>query len=112
MRIMNATVELVDSRQYLNLLHALFAIHDRSTEDVNTITFRRDDGFTLHIKFSFNFVSFGRDGEPEENRFWTENISIGEMDDLLGMFIGNCDEMLRRFRWLARPTASRRRKRK
>ena len=107
---MTATIECADKRNFLNLLHALFAVHDRFTHDRDTIAFRRDDGFTLFINFSLNYVSFGKDGVTEKERFWTENIAIGTMDDLLFMFLENRDDELRKFKWVVRPVASTKRR--
>lgn len=100
---MHATINLADKRQFRNLLHVVFALHDSSTHDVDTVTFRRDDGFTLQVNFSVDYVSFGREDEPEGRRRWTENIGIGTIDELLMLFIHGQDDDLRRFPWLVTP---------
>ena len=97
------------ARHWCSLPHAMFAIHDRFTHHKNTITFGRDDGFTFHVDFSLNYAWFGRESAPEQERFWTENITIGKVDELLGLFICNQDAELRRFRWLGRPVKRNRR---
>ena len=105
-----ATIEMAEKTSYLNLLHAFFALQSRSSYDRNTITFQREDGLTLHINFSLNFLSFGLKDKAEEGRFWTENISIGTMDELLHLFIYNQDDALGGFNWIGRPIVRRKRR--
>jgi hypothetical protein len=108
---MIATIELAENHRHGKLLHAMFAIHDRFTHDEDIITFRRDDGATFRINFAHGHVSFFRQGATEKlERFWTESISIGKMDELLELFIWNQDDELRRYRWLVRPVKPRKRR--
>ena len=106
-----ATIKLADVFGFLNLLHSLYAIHERRTHDENSIEFRRDDGFTLSIDFSFNVASFGKEGAADRKRYWTENANIGEMDRLLHLFLCKQDEQLRRFEWTCCPAPRKRMRR-
>ncbi|HYE17136.1 MAG TPA: hypothetical protein VEA69_01765 [Tepidisphaeraceae bacterium] len=100
-----AVVKLDQERKYLNLLHAAFALHDRFFHDQESITFRRPDGMSFHVSFCLNYVWFGPDGANASERFWTENVPIGTIDELLGSFIEGRYEVLREFGWVGRPTA-------
>ena len=101
---MHAIVQLADEKRLINLLYAIEAAHDQFSHDEDLITFRRNDGFTLHVRLSINYVSFGRAAARENRRFWTENISAGEIKKLLLWFIRKEDDSLRKFkRWIWKP---------
>jgi hypothetical protein len=100
---MTALIELVDKRRFVNVLHAVYAVTNNSSHDRNKITFRRENGFTLHIDFAINTVYF-RPEEPaggapkrdEDKRLWSVNVGIGDLHELLLMFIRCRDDEIRK----------------
>jgi len=85
---MRTEIRLADGRKSLNLLYALYAITNGDAHEDNQISFYSNDGeFVLLVRTPDNYVSFGRVIEPERSTAWTDNLAVGEVIHLLGMFL-------------------------
>ncbi|CAN5578983.1 hypothetical protein BH10PLA1_BH10PLA1_07540 [soil metagenome] len=97
---MYAQIQLADDESYVRLLHGFLATHNSYSHDADQITFADDAGMSLHVNLKVNYVSFGNSDEPESLRYWTENISVGDIQGLLRCFIRSDYATLRLFHWL------------
>ena len=92
---MRTEIRLANERKSLNLLYALYAITDGDAHEDNQIAFYSNDSeFVLLVRTPDNYLSFGRAVEPEPSRTWADNLTVGEVVHLLGMFLATRYEEL------------------
>jgi hypothetical protein len=101
----SARIDLYNEKQYMRLLHAFLACHDKWSHDPDILVFNRKDGMELVINLDVARVSFGKSGV--KSRCWTENADSGFMEKALTYFIYGSgdktyDTLLKEMNWIGK----------
>lgn len=82
---MHATIRLSDTDRFLNLLHGFMAVHNSFSHDSDEISFFHQ-GKVLTLQCAISYVTYGEESVDRKAHRWTENISFGEIEQLLRRF--------------------------
>ena len=100
---MKVNISFEHKERHINLLLALYAISDASVHERNQLTLVSDDGlYVFTVRTDVNYVAFASIEREDAPEYWTENISIGDINWLFCRFLWSQYEELRNYAWISK----------